>query len=129
MDKAIRENQAFAETIVVHACKKDGRGATFALKSQHAGKDIWENIIQESEDFFKFQKCSVTTNVKLRQHTAKRCKSYIDLTEASTHVPVEFPNEHSRATYLMTLIKCKDTDLLATLYNIRQYEDNKRRIF
>ena len=129
MDKAIRENQAFAETIVVHAFKKDRRGATFALKSQHAGKDVWENIIQESEDFFKFQKWSVTTNVKLRQHTAKRCKSYIDLTEASTHVPVKCPNEHSQVTYLMTSITCKDPYILAALANICQDEDNKRRNF
>ena len=77
----------------------------------------------------KFQKWSGTTNVKLLQHTAKHDKFYIDLTEANNHVPVEFPNKHSQVTYLITLIKCKDTDLLATLYNIRQYEDNKRRNF
>ena len=59
----------------------------------------------------------------------KHRKSYIDLTEAPTHVPMECPNENPQVTYLMTLIMCKDTYVLATLANIRQDEDNKRRKF
>ena len=89
LDRAVCENQAFAVNIVVQARKKYERGATFSLQSQHSGKDVWEYIIQESEDFMNFQKWSGTTNVKFIQHTAKHCKPYIDLTEASTHVPVE----------------------------------------
>ena len=57
----------------------------------------------------------------------KHRKSYIDLTEAPTHVPMECPNENPQVTYLMTLIMCKDTYVLATLANIRQDDDNKRR--
>ena len=129
LDRAVRENQEFAVTIAVHARKKYGCGATFTFLLQHSVKDVWETIIQESKYFMKFHKWSGTTNVKLIQHTVKHSKLYIDLTEASTHVPVECPNEHSRVTYLMTLITCKDTDFLATLSNVCQDEDNKRRNF
>ena len=129
MDLAVRENQAFAATIVVHAHNKDRRGATFSLRFQYNLKYIWETIIKETEYFIKIHKFSGTTNVKLLQYTAKHRKFYIDLTEASTHVPVEFPNGHSRVTYLMTLITCKDLDVLSALANICQDEDNKRRNF
>ena len=77
----------------------------------------------------KLQKWSGTINVRLLQHNTKHCNSYIDLTEASNHVPVEFPNEHSRVTYLMTSITCNDPYVLAALANISQDEDNKRRNF
>ena len=40
LDQAVRENQALAATIVVHARKKYRRGATFALRMQHAGKEV-----------------------------------------------------------------------------------------
>ena len=101
----------------------------FALLLHHAGKYVWETIIQESEDFMKLRKWSGTTNVKLLQHTTKHRKLYIYLTEMSTYIHLECPNEHSQVIYLMTLITCKDPYILVSLANICEDEDNKRRNF
>ena len=69
----------------------------------------------------KLQKWSGTTNVKLQQHTLKHHKLYIDLTEVSTHVPMDGPNGNSRVTYLTTSITGKDQDVLAAFANICQF--------
>ena len=53
LDRAVRENQAFAATIVIHAREKYGRGATFALRSQPRWKRCMGDYYSRIRRFYE----------------------------------------------------------------------------
>ena len=114
LDIALR-GTGYAPTIVQFRRTRDGREAFLAMIGQHAGKDVWETMIRNSEEFVKTRKWTGTTNVTLASHMAKHRSSHISLTEAAEHIPVETPNERTRVTDLMVSITSKDPDVLAAL--------------
>jgi hypothetical protein len=52
--------------------------------------------------------------------------SHISLSEAVQHIPVETPNEQTRATDLMVLITSKDPKVLTAMAAVRQDEAGMR---
>lgn len=125
LDIALR-GTGYAPTIVQFRRTRDGREAFLAMIGQHAGKDVWETMIRNSEEFVKTRKWTGTTNVTLASHMAKHRSSHISLTEAAEHIPVETPNERTRVTDLMVSITSKDPDVLAALAAVRQDEAGMR---
>jgi hypothetical protein len=50
-------------------CKtRNGHGAMLALKTQHAGKDIWDRLVKEAEHTLSTRAWSGTTPITLSQH-------------------------------------------------------------
>ena len=129
LERATRGNAIYSGTITAFRCTKNGRGAYLAYQSQHAGRNVWEAMIKRSEFFMQNTQWTGNTSIKFIAHSSKHRQSYIEMTEASKHVAVECPNEHSRVTYLLNSIECKDPDLLAAVAAIKQDDTGKRQHF
>ena len=78
----------------------DGRGAFLAVKSQHAGKAVWEAQIKKSDDFLKTRVWTGNATTTLEAHIDGHRMAYVALTEASSHVAHQLPNDRTRVTYL-----------------------------
>ena len=108
-------------------CKtRDGRGALNALKSQHAGKAVYDRLVKEAEQTLSNKVWNGNTSTSLASHMGAQRKAWISMQECADHVPVDVPNEQARVTYLMDSIKTTDPTVLAALAAIRQDELDKR---
>jgi hypothetical protein len=116
-----------AATITPFCHAQDGHGALLALQSQHAGKAIYDQLINNAENFLKNRTWSGTTLVTLSQHMGLHCKVYITLTECAEHIPVEIPNDWTQVTYLLDSFKTIDPSFLAAMAAVHQ-DDADRRI-
>jgi len=72
---------------------RDGCGALLALKSQHARKTIYDQIVKEAENVLKNRQWSGTTSFTLQQHMGLQRKAFITLSECAEQIPMEVPNE------------------------------------
>jgi hypothetical protein len=78
-----------AATIAPFRRGQDGRGALLALKSQHAGQAVYDQLVKDAENILKNRTWSGTTSVTLSQHMGLHRKAFITLTECADHIPVE----------------------------------------
>jgi hypothetical protein len=115
-----------AATIAPFRRGRDGRGALLAMKSQHAGKAIYDQLVKDAESIFKSRTWTGTTSVTLSQHMGLHRKAYITLTECAEHIPVEVPNDRARVTYLLDSLKTIDPSVLAAMAAVRQDDADKR---
>ena len=77
-------------------CKTwNGCGAMNALKTQHAGKAIWDNLVKEAEHILSNKIWSGNTPTTLSQHMGTHRHVYITMTECAEHIPVDVPNERA----------------------------------
>ena len=102
---------------------RDGRGALNALKSQHAGKAVYDRLVKEAEQTLSNKVWNGNTSTSLASHMGAQRKAW---QECADHIPVDVPNEQARVTYLMDSIKTTDPTVLAALAAIRQDELDKR---
>jgi hypothetical protein len=79
-----------ATTIAPFRRARDGCGALLALKSQHAGKAIYDQLVKEAKNVLKNRQWSGTTSITLQQHTGLQRKAFITLSECAEQIPVEF---------------------------------------
>ena len=79
-----------AATIAPFHCARDGHGALLALKSQHAGKAIYNQLVKEAENVLKNRQWSGTTSITVQQHMGLQLKAFITLSECAEQIPVEF---------------------------------------
>jgi hypothetical protein len=86
-------------------CAWDGHGALLALKSQHDGKAIYDQLVKEVEDMFKNRQWSGMTSTTLQQHRGLHWKVYITLTECAELILIEVPDNQARVTYLLNSFK------------------------
>jgi hypothetical protein len=103
-----------AATIAPFRRTRDGRGALLALKSQHAGKAIYDQLVKEAESVLKNRQWSGTTSITLQQHMGLHRKAFITLSECAEQIPVDVPNERARVTYLLDSIITTDPNLLGS---------------
>ncbi len=84
-------------------CKtRDGRGALKAMKNQHAGVRVWDDIIKNAKKVMGgSHKWTRLTSFTLAQHCNLHCKAYIALSKAADHVPVQISDMQTRVTNLM----------------------------
>ncbi len=69
-----------------------------ALKSQHAGKAIWdrlvkEGLVKEAEHTLSNKVWSGNTPTTLAQHMGMHLHAWITLTGCAEHIPVHVPND------------------------------------
>jgi len=115
-----------AATIAPFRRTRDGRGALLALKSQHAGKAIYDQLVKEAESVLKNRQWSGTTSITLQQHMGLHRKAFITLSECAEQIPVDVPNERARVTYLLDSIITTDPNVLAATAAVCQDEVDKR---
>ena len=113
-------------TIAPFRKTRNGRGAMQALKTQHAGKDIWDRLVKEAEHTLSTRVWSGTTPITLSQHMGMHRTAWITMTECAEHIPVDVPNDRARVTYLMDSIKTVDPQVLAAIAAVHQDEADKR---
>jgi muconolactone delta-isomerase len=88
-------------------CKtRDGRGALNALKSQHAGKAVYDCLVKEAEQTLSNKVWNGNTSTSLTNHMGAQRKAWISMQEYADHALVDVPNEQARVTYLMDLPCC-----------------------
>ena len=97
-----------------------------ALKSQHAGKAVYDRLVNEAEQTLSNKVWNGNTSTFLASHMGAQRKTWISMQECADHVPVDVPNERARVTYLMDSIKTTDPTVLAALAAIRQDKLDKR---
>jgi hypothetical protein len=115
-----------ATTITPFRRKRDGRGASLALQSQHAGKAIYDQLVKDAENVLKNRMWSGTTSVTLIQHMGLHWKVYITLTECAEHIPVKNTNDRAQVMYLLDLFKTIDSSVLVAMALVRQDDANKQ---
>ena len=107
----------------------DGRGAYLAVKSQHAGKAVWEAQIKTSDDFLKTRLWTGNANITLEAHIDGHRMAFVALTEASSHVAYQLPNDRTRVTYLLDSMNCTDPELLAAVAAVKNDDPGMRDTF
>jgi hypothetical protein len=115
-----------AATIAPFRHTRDGRGALLALKSQHAGKAIYNQLVKEAENVLKNRQWSGTTSITLQQHMGLHRKAFITLSKCAEQIPVDVPNEQAQVTYLLDSITTTDPNVLAATAVVHQDEVIKR---
>ena len=101
----------------------DGRGAYFAVETQHAGQAVWEEQIKTSNDYMKTRKRSGLTSMLLESHIDGHLNAFINLTEAATHVYYQLPNDRKRTTQFLNSINSTDPELLADIAELREFKN------
>jgi hypothetical protein len=96
------------------------------LKSQHAGKAIYNQLVKEAENVLKNRQWSGTTSITVQQHMGLQLKAFITLSECAEQIPVEVPIEQARVTYLLDLITTNDPNVLAATAAVCQDDADKR---
>jgi hypothetical protein len=91
---AIRDHDV-AATIAPFRRARDGHGALLTLKSQHAGKAIYDQLVKEAENVLKNRQWSGTTSITLRQHMGLQQNAFITLSECAEQIPVEVPDKQA----------------------------------
>ena len=70
---------------------RDGRGALNALKSQHAGKAVYDHLVKEAEQTLSNKVWNGNTIASLASHMGAQRKAWLSM--HADHVPVDVPNE------------------------------------
>jgi len=78
------------------------------LKSQRAGKVIYDQLVKEAENMFKNRQWSGTTSITLQQRMGLQRKAFITLSKCAEQILVEVPNERAQVKYLLDSITTND---------------------
>jgi hypothetical protein len=116
----------FASTIAPFCKTLNGRSAMNALKTQHAGKAIWDRLVKEADHILSNKIWSGNTPTTLSQHMGMHRHADITMTECAEHIPVDVPNEQARVTYLIDLLKTVNPTVLVAIAAIHQDKADKR---
>jgi hypothetical protein len=93
IEMAVRGSE-IAPTIAPFCKTPDGRGALKAIKNQHAGVRVWDDIVKNAKEVMGgSRKWTGLTSFTLTQHCNLHCKAYIALSDTADHVPVQIPDE------------------------------------
>ena len=128
MSEEATRNSIYSSTIKLYSRKKDGRSAWNAMISSHVGTDKWEKLQKDCVRFLMNSKWNGRT-YSLEKFTNLHRTSFIQLEEAATHTNFQFPNNHTRVSYLIDDIINNDPDLRAAIASIRVNTDNMRSNF
>jgi len=99
--------------------------AYLAILTQHAGKSVWDRVVRDAMSVLQTRTWSGTASVTLLQHTSMQRKAFIQLSEAGEHVPTELPNNQTRVSYLLDLLKTDNPKMLTGTAVIEQDELGK----
>ena len=85
--------------------KKDGCGAYFALVQHFAGKYKWQRQVDDATDLLVNTIWKGQNSYPLASFVATMREKWMDLEDASKHVPVQIPSEYMRVGYLLDHIQ------------------------
>ena len=108
----------YAPTVTSHSRRKDGRAAWLAMISSHAGTEKWEKLFKDKSNFMMNTKWN-GKNYALEKFTGMHRNAFVTMTEASSHITVQLPTEHSRVGYLLDNITSSDPELMATIASVK----------
>ena len=130
MEEATR-GTTYAASIKPYQRRKDGRGAFKAIIAQHAGDDKWNAEIAKQDTLLHTQRWRGNGSFTLERHCNNHRNAFVQMEAASTHVPYQLPNGHTRVGYLLDSIETSDAELQAAMASIRQdkSEDGLRSNF
>ncbi len=114
-----------APTMAPFRKTQNRRGAMLVIKSQHAGKAIWDHLVKEAEHSLSNKVWSGNTPMTLAQHMGMHLHAWITLTECAEHIPVDVLNDRARVTYLMDSLKTVDPTVLAAIAAVCQDDADK----
>ena len=109
--------------------RMNGRGAYFAAETQHAGQAVWEEQIENSDDYTKTRKWSGLTSMLLESHIDGHRNAFVNLTEADTHVNYQLPNDRTRTTQFLNSLNSTDPELIAAIVDIKKDDPGMRENF
>jgi hypothetical protein len=72
---------------------RDGRGALNALKTQHAGKAVYDRLVKDAEQTLSNKIWNGITSTTLASHMGAQRKAWIPMQECADRVPVDVPND------------------------------------
>ena len=127
LEEATRST-TYSSTVKAFSRSRDGRGAWFAVISNHAGNDKWELLQKENTKWLMNTKWT-GRNYSLEKFCNQHRSRFVNLQEAASHVDFQLPTAHTRVGYLIDNIENPDADLRAAIANIRQDVNNTRSDF
>ena len=105
-------------TVKSFASRKDGCGAFFALKSNHAG-DVKYRLIHKKRMVILHDIKWNGRSYAMERHVSNHRQAVEDISECAANIPVSVPNQSQRVEFLIDSINCQDAGLQAALSLIR----------
>ena len=115
-------------TIKSFARAKDGRGAYFALITNHAGETKYRSIAKKCTNLLQNIKWNGRA-YPLESHVSNHRKANDDLIECAKHITCNTPSQDQRVEYLIDSITSTDPTLQAAIGIIRANTNNMREDF
>jgi hypothetical protein len=111
----------YATSIKPFQRAKNGRDALAAMISQYAGEDNkCRALIKQAADLIHSRRWKgQRTNYSLEQFIGQHRTAPVNMSQCSSHVNYQVPNETSRVTYLLTGIECMHPPLHAATALVR----------
>ena len=75
--------------------RKDGRGAFFAITTQHAGDNKWNAEIVKQYALLHNKKWKGNRSFTLKNHYNNHQHYFVQMQEESTHIDYQLPNERT----------------------------------
>ncbi len=95
----------YASSIAPFKHQKNGLGALFALKDQHAGAAMWDAEAKRSKDFLLNRKFTGGTSMSLDRYMGIHRQCYVNLERCAENNDLKLPNERTRVGYLIDNIE------------------------
>ena len=127
IEEAVR-GTSVESTIKSFSRSKDGRGAYFALITNHAGNVKYRSIAKKCTNLLHNIKWNGRA-YPLESHVSNHRKAYDDLIECSKHIPCTVPSAEQRVEYLIDSISSTDATLQAAIGIVRANTNNMRNDF
>ena len=127
IEEAVR-GTSVESTVKTFARQKDGRGAYFALISNHAGDTKYRAISKKRLNLLQNIKWN-GRSYPLESHVSNHRQAVDDLRECSQHITVPVPDQSQRVEYLIDSVTCQDNTLQAAIGLIRANTNNMRSDF
>ena len=117
IEQAVR-GTSVASTVNIFSRTKDGRGAFFALISNHAGDTKYRSISKKRLNLLQNIKWN-GRSYPLEKHVSNHRQAHDDLNECSNHITVAIPDDCQKVEYLIDSSTCIDNTLQAAIGLIR----------
>jgi hypothetical protein len=127
IEKSVR-GTSVESTVKGFSRRKDGRGAYFALISNHAGDTKYRSIMKKKMNFLQNQTWN-GRSYQLENHITNHRSAVDDIRECSQHITVAVPDQAQRVEYLIDSITCSDSTLQAAIGLVRANTNNMREDF
>jgi hypothetical protein len=110
LEEATRGTQ-YAASIKPYQRSKDGRGASFSIRNQYAGRDKWEAELKKQDELIYNRVWKGQSNYSLEKCIAHHRNAFFSMEQCAQHVSFQLPNDHTRVGFLLDGIQSSDAGL------------------